>query len=294
MNSGIYKIINTVSSNVYIGSTVNFTKRISGHFYCLDNQKHGNSHLQASYNKYGKNNFKFEILEEVEPVESKLIEREKHWIAQFDPSILYNQRVPGEYIIGGKHSELTKQKMSIAHKIRHSSKIAHSSRPRSKSYNYNNYLGGAYAICQHDLNGNILAEYPSVKKLIQMGFSYRGIKETLIGKRETYYGYVWKYKNGIPPMINKKKAIRSSSRLTESTKQKALEKRKTNSINDPQSVRNILINAIKANPNSDMQTLEKNTNLSKRCVHNYIRLFETENIISITREGKYKCIEWKY
>jgi group I intron endonuclease len=63
---GIYKITNCISGKFYIGSTKRFKKRQRDHFGILKRNKHHNKHLQASYNKHGRKNFLFEILEIVE------------------------------------------------------------------------------------------------------------------------------------------------------------------------------------------------------------------------------------
>lgn len=62
MNSGIYAIKNLVNNKVYVGSTINFKDREYRHFYTLEKNKHKNPHLQLSFNKYGKNNFQFQII----------------------------------------------------------------------------------------------------------------------------------------------------------------------------------------------------------------------------------------
>jgi len=62
MLSGVYKITNTINNKFYIGSANNLKRRKSEHFCNLKYNKHCNKKLQYSYNKYGKNNFEFEIL----------------------------------------------------------------------------------------------------------------------------------------------------------------------------------------------------------------------------------------
>lgn len=62
MKSGIYRIINLMNNKCYIGSGVNLKRRKHEHFYHLRYNKHCNTILQNSVNKYGLNNFKFEIL----------------------------------------------------------------------------------------------------------------------------------------------------------------------------------------------------------------------------------------
>lgn len=62
MKGGIYKIINLVNNDFYIGSTKDLSRRKKEHWRLL---KKGNNHsivLQNAWNKYGEENFKFEVL----------------------------------------------------------------------------------------------------------------------------------------------------------------------------------------------------------------------------------------
>lgn len=56
----IYKIINNITEEKYVGQTTNFSRRISDHFSKLRLNKHPNPKLQASWNKYGEDNFSVE------------------------------------------------------------------------------------------------------------------------------------------------------------------------------------------------------------------------------------------
>ena len=56
----IYKIINKVNGKMYIGQTINVSKRIKDHFKELENGTHHSVKLQRAYNKYGKDNFYYE------------------------------------------------------------------------------------------------------------------------------------------------------------------------------------------------------------------------------------------
>lgn len=57
MKCYIYKIINNVTGEKYVGQTTNFSRRISDHKQTLRAGTHKNPKLQASWNKYGEESF---------------------------------------------------------------------------------------------------------------------------------------------------------------------------------------------------------------------------------------------
>lgn len=109
---GIYKIENLIDNKVYIGQSKNLKSRLDGHKSCLKYNHHSNIYLQRAYNKYGEENFKFEIIEECE--EDKLTEREQYWIDYYGGMNSNNNYNFKEASSPGKFSELSRQKMSIA------------------------------------------------------------------------------------------------------------------------------------------------------------------------------------
>lgn len=61
--AGIYKITCIKNGKFYIGSSVNLKNRLDIHKRELEKGRHYNNKLQNSYNKYGKDNFIFEIID---------------------------------------------------------------------------------------------------------------------------------------------------------------------------------------------------------------------------------------
>ncbi len=78
--SGVYKIKNVVTKESYIGQSKDIYVRFSQHKSWLNQNIQPNKRLQNSWNQYGSNNFKFEILEECLPDRTILILLEKSWI----------------------------------------------------------------------------------------------------------------------------------------------------------------------------------------------------------------------
>jgi group I intron endonuclease len=87
MSCGIYKIENIKNNKIYIGSSVNLKNREYTHFRLLNKDIHYNDYLQHSYNKYGKDNFSFIVLENCSIDE--LIVRENYYIDKYKSNDLF-------------------------------------------------------------------------------------------------------------------------------------------------------------------------------------------------------------
>lgn len=91
MISGVYQIRNTITGDVYVGSTSNFTRRRQEHFKHLRAGKHPCRHLQNSATKHGVDAFRFEILKKCAVEELLWFEQEEiDRIVAADRTQLYN------------------------------------------------------------------------------------------------------------------------------------------------------------------------------------------------------------
>ena len=78
--SYIYKITNSINGKMYIGKTIcSIEKRWEEHLKA-SRQEYKNRPLYDAFKKYGINNFKIEILEEVVEEDEELNIKEKYWI----------------------------------------------------------------------------------------------------------------------------------------------------------------------------------------------------------------------
>lgn len=119
--SCIYKITNIQNSKFYIGSAINYIQRIRVHKSELRKCTHHSIYLQNAWNKYGEENFKFEILEIVEDIK-EILKREQYYLDKLKPN--YNiSRFAGS-TIGFKHSLVSKEKMSKSQKGKTHSKYS--------------------------------------------------------------------------------------------------------------------------------------------------------------------------
>ena len=136
MKSGIYKIFNVINNKIYIGSSINVTRRIKQHIKKLETNNHINSYLQNSWNKHGKENFIFELLETCN--EEKLLEREQFYM---DFHKCYNRKSGYNINIRADRkvmSEETKRKISESQKGKtlsseHKQKIGKSNKGKKQS-----------------------------------------------------------------------------------------------------------------------------------------------------------------
>jgi len=78
---GVYLIKNTINNKVYIGCSINVTKRFYSHKYKLSKGIHPNLHLQKSYDKYGKDAFQFTVIEEC--TDDVLYEKEHYYATYY-------------------------------------------------------------------------------------------------------------------------------------------------------------------------------------------------------------------
>lgn len=86
---GIYIITNLINGKRYIGQSIDIEKRFWGH-RCISHET--NVHLKRALKKYGKENFKYEVLEECLPEE--LDDREIYYISTLKPE--YNVSLGGQ------------------------------------------------------------------------------------------------------------------------------------------------------------------------------------------------------
>lgn len=111
-NYCVYKITNTITNECYIGVDTYFPKRIGQHKSNLKKNQHKNKHLQYSYNKYGEDNFSFELFYECKNRE-EMLSKEIEFINLFNSNREgFNKTFGGEGSFGFQHSQESLRKMS--------------------------------------------------------------------------------------------------------------------------------------------------------------------------------------
>lgn len=153
INYSVYKITNIITNQHYIGVDSYFPKRLKQHQSLLLKNKNKNKYLQSSYNKYGFENFTFELLENCETREI-MLNTEINLISKYNSlENGYNHTIGGEGSFGYKHSEESISKMSSWKRVITSEwceAISKATLGKKKKEgikrinhpNYNNWLGG--------------------------------------------------------------------------------------------------------------------------------------------------------
>lgn len=197
----IYKIRNIVNNKIYVGSSENYKNRIWKHKSDLKAGIHCNSHLQNAWNKYGKENFEFSILE-ILNINDNIIEKEQYWIDTLNvknKQVGYNLKLKAYSNLGYKYSEESKIKMSIAKKGKSwtdSQRLSLGNIIRSKRphcIGNNNVL--SKSIIQYNLDMLFIKEWESINSCSnELKLHKSNIIMCLKGKIKQTGGYIFKYK----------------------------------------------------------------------------------------------------
>jgi group I intron endonuclease len=127
MKSGIYQIRNVVNGKVYVGQAQDFNHRWRKHKYDLARHNHHSKHLERAWYQYGSENFEWIVVERCEPIAEILNLREQHWLdtvrikrgngtlGTIDSNLAYNSSFVAGSVLGTKHSDTTRQLMSVSH-----------------------------------------------------------------------------------------------------------------------------------------------------------------------------------
>ncbi len=195
--SGIYNIRNLINKDIYIGSAVSLTNRFARHKRDLSKNQHQNRHLQRAVNKYGIENFIFEVIYSC-PKEY-LIKLEQKCIDVFKPK--YNICKIAGSSLGIKRSEEYKKRMSESKKnpsqeTRDKISLAAKNQSKESREKINNAL--KRKIIQIDLDGNFIKEWDcalDVKK--ELKISNSNISQCCRGNKNYSHvgGFKWIYKN---------------------------------------------------------------------------------------------------
>jgi hypothetical protein len=168
---GIYRI--SCNEHSYIGSSINIYYRLKRHISDLLKNKHANKYMQNAFNKYGKDSFNFEVIEECS--KTVLINTEAAYIESMSPDLNFIQN-PVAVI----HSNETLLKISTTLKEAYASKRIKN--PISKT------------VYQYNINGFYLKSYESCAEAEkQLNLPKGKVSKVASGKGFSCGHYRWSY-----------------------------------------------------------------------------------------------------
>ena len=175
---GIYMIRCKPNNKIYVGQSMNISKRWKQHRIDLNGGYHTNEELQKDWNNYGEDNFEFKIVQKCK--EEYLDELEIIHIEQFKAfEYGYNETIGGKGSFGFKHSESTKDKMR---------------KPKSESHRRHLSEVQSIKIVQLDKDMNLIATFNSSKEASKiLGFDQGHINKCCNKQRKTHKGYMWMF-----------------------------------------------------------------------------------------------------
>lgn len=233
MSSGIYKIENLINKKIYIGKSIDILTRWKEHKVNYMNPAKDCT-LYRAIRKHGIENFSFTIIEECEPTNEILNEREKYWINYYDSfKNGYNDTYGGDGVLRNSYLKIRqlwdqglssgeiKKNMNCSEKVLTNALKGYSNYGlKEANYRASNAPGASEnkrkaamqacnskTVYQYSLDGNYLNEYDcpmAASKALGKGITSH-INRVLSGKSKIAFGYLWSYekKDKIPPYIPK-------------------------------------------------------------------------------------------
>jgi len=207
---GIYTITNLINNKIYVGYAIKIQERLNTHKSELINNKHANNFLQNSWNKYGIDNFKFELLEEYP--EEFLPSMENYWcnlLNTHNPNYGYNLRSTNPKGNAGKLSKEVLYKRTetrrknaeergywVSPERINKLKETKKGKPCDSKMVSNSIAKTSKPVNQLDLNGNIINTFKSISEAGRIcNINSKTINSVCLGKGKTFKGFKWEYAN---------------------------------------------------------------------------------------------------
>lgn len=205
----VYKATSKTTGKVYVGITTNTLEyRKSQHKRAaFEGQK--NYHFYNAIQKYGFDDFVFEIIEDNITDIKTLQDREVYWIKFYNSyEEGYNSTRGGEgavvrddelilklFVEGLSVQEICKITGYNKNTIYRSFSANNLSEENRQRQNEKNRQRCSMPVLQYTLKGDFVKEWPSATSVTEEGFNQSAVSNVCRQEQLTAYGYIWKYKN---------------------------------------------------------------------------------------------------
>lgn len=185
----VYKITNTINNKIYIGQTV---QKINRRF--LQHCEKRKSIISKAINKYGKQNFKVDILFIANCIE-ELNSKEQQFISKNNCIVPFGYNITS----GGnnfRHNQQTKRKLSLCKKNKpcKAQSIAMQGKKQSLETRQKKALQKGIKTFLVYKNDKIIGSYVSIGLCTEiLNLSPSCVSRCLSGKRKSHKGFIFKY-----------------------------------------------------------------------------------------------------
>ena len=230
----IYKITNIITSQIYIGSSIDIKSRLSRHFRDLKNSKHHSIKMQRSYDKYGSDSFKVEHLI---IIPERYRQKMEQWFLDNNECYFNNEKIVNKPSLTRVFTEEEREKSRLRMigndiwKLKppmteeHKKKSAFLSKNRIWTDQSRNKLSESMkgnpsrtnlphsdatkkkmsnnsvnkrSVCQYSLDGLFIEKWESISLVLKtFNYANSSIVKCCQEKQKTAYGYIWKYAENV-------------------------------------------------------------------------------------------------
>jgi group I intron endonuclease len=187
----IYKATNLITNKVYVGlTTKSLSERINAHINRGNTEK---SVFQKSLKKHGRDNFKFEVIDQANSRE-ELCNKEIYWIktlTTLSPNG-YNLTIGGDGIL--EMTQEIRNKISKSKKGKKIPKLQGREISHKQRLAISSKLGGRKVIAKN-IETQEIKEYAYVTQTKIDGFNPSLVCAVIKGKRKSHKGYIFSYVN---------------------------------------------------------------------------------------------------
>lgn len=205
----VYKATSKTTGKVYIGITTNTLDYRKNQHKRAASESQKNYHFYNAIQKYGFDDFIFEVIEDNITDVKALQKREVYWIKFYNSyEDGYNSTRGGEGTIT-RDDELILKLFVEGLSVQEICKITGYNRNTIyRSFSAHNLLEEnnqrknekirqrcSMSVLQYTLSGDLIKEWPSATSVVEEGYNQVAVSNVCRQEQFTAYGYIWKYKN---------------------------------------------------------------------------------------------------